>query len=100
MTLYTEVVSKVEQMSRAEKMALLRVLADSLNQESPKTSRKRTLKSLYGILRPKDGHIPSDDELKQDYINYLAEKYRCTSARPGCPDAPRRPGWVSRRFAG
>jgi hypothetical protein len=76
MTLYTEVVSKVKRMSQAEKLALLRVLADSLNQDAPKSKRKQTLKSLYGALRPKDGHIPTDDELKQDYINYLVEKYQ------------------------
>jgi hypothetical protein len=76
MTLYTEVVSKVQRMSQAEKLALLRVLTDSLNQETPKTKRKHTLKALYGALRPKDGRIPTDDELKQDYVNYLAEKYK------------------------
>jgi hypothetical protein len=76
MTLYTEVVNKVQRMSQAEKLSLLRVLADSLNQEAPKTKRKHTLKALYGILRPKDGRIPTDEELKQDYINYLAEKYK------------------------
>ena len=76
MTIYTEVVSKVKRMSRTEKLALLRVLADSLDQESPKTKRRHTLKSLYGALRPKDGHVPTDDELKQNYINYLTEKYK------------------------
>jgi hypothetical protein len=76
MTLYTEVVSKVQRMSQAEKLALLRVLVDSMNQETPKTKRKHTLKALYGALRPKDGRIPTDDELKQDYVNYLAEKYK------------------------
>lgn len=76
MTLYTEVVSKVKRMSQAEKLALLRVLADSLSQESPKTKRKHTLKTLYGALRPKDGRIPTDEELKRDYTNYLTEKYK------------------------
>ncbi len=77
MTVYTEVVSKVKRLSQAEKLALLRVLADSLlNQEAPKAKRKHTLKSLYGALRPKDGRVPSDDELKQDYIHYLTEKYK------------------------
>lgn len=76
MTLYTEVVSKVKRMSQAEKLALLRVLADSLNQETPKAKRRHTLKSLYGALRPKDGTIPTDDELKESYLNYLVEKYK------------------------
>ena len=76
MTLYSEVVNKVKWLSQTEKLALLRVLADSLSQESPKARRKHTLKSLYGALRPTDGRIPTDDELKQDYVNYLSEKYK------------------------
>jgi hypothetical protein len=76
MTIYTEVVRKVKKMSQTEKIALLKVLADSLDQETPKSKRKHTLKSLYGALRPKDGRIPTDHELKQDYTNYLAEKYK------------------------
>ncbi len=76
MTIYTEVVRKVKKMSQTEKIALLKVLADSLDQEAPKAKRKHTLASLYGALRPKDGRVPSDDELKQDYTNYLAEKYK------------------------
>ena len=76
MILYTEVVGKVKRMSQAERLALLRVLADSLDQAAPKTKRKHTLKSLYGALRPKDGRIPTDEEVKQDYINYLAGKYK------------------------
>ena len=47
MTNYTELVSKVKKMSKAEKLALLRVLVDSL-----------------------------DQELRQDYRNYLSEKYK------------------------
>ena len=50
-------------MSQAEKLALLRVLSYFLNQETPKTKRKHTLKALYGALRPKYGRIPTDDEL-------------------------------------
>jgi hypothetical protein len=76
MTLYTDVVTQVKYMSQAEKLALLKVLADSLSQEAPKTERKHTLKALYGALRPKDGRIPTDEELKQDYVHYLTEKYK------------------------
>jgi len=76
MSLYTEVVSKVKHMSQAEKLALLRVLAVSLDQESPNVKRKHTLKSLYGALRPAEGRIPTSEELKQDYINHLARKYK------------------------
>jgi hypothetical protein len=76
MTIYTQVVRQVKKMSQTEKLALLKVLADSLDQEAPKARRKHTLKSLYGALRPKDGRVPTDDELKRDYSSYLAEKYK------------------------
>ncbi len=76
MTTYTEVVDKVKRLSQAEKLALLHVLADSLHKDAPQTKRKQTLKSLYGALRSPKGRIPTDDELKQDYINYLVEKYK------------------------
>ena len=76
MTNYTELVSKVKKMSKAEKLALLRVLVDSLDQEAPKTKRKQTLKALDGSLRPKDGRIRKDEELRQDYRNYLSGKYK------------------------
>jgi len=72
---YTEIVTQVKRMSQTEKLALLSVLANSLNQQAAKPRRKHTLKSLYGALRPKDGRIPSDEELKQGYTHYLAEKY-------------------------
>jgi len=29
---------------------------------------------LWGIAKP-DGPLPSDEELKEDYIRYLTEKY-------------------------
>ena len=43
MTIYTEVVRKVKKMSQTEKIALLKVLADSLDQEAPKTKRKHEI---------------------------------------------------------
>ena len=53
MTLYSEVVSKVKRMSRAEKLALLRVLADSLGDESSKQKRsKKALDFQPGRFKP------------------------------------------------
>lgn len=64
MTLYTDVVSKVKRMSQAEKLALMKLIADSLSQDNLKVKRKHTLKSLYGSLRSRDGSIPSDEQIK------------------------------------
>jgi len=62
-------------MSRAEKLALMKVLADTLTENSaPK--RRRTLKNMYGALHPKTGRLPSNKQIKKDYANFLVEKYK------------------------
>ena len=33
-------------------------------------------RSLYGVAKPADGSNPTDEELLQEYIDYLEEKYR------------------------
>jgi len=72
---YAQVVTHVKRMSRAEKLALMKILADTLAENStPK--RKRTLKNMYGALRPKTGRIPSNKQIKRDYTNFLVEKYK------------------------
>ena len=64
-------------LSQAEKLALLKVLADSLASEETDTKeRKRSLTAMYGVLHPDDGRIPTDEELKEEYIAYLLEKYQ------------------------
>ena len=75
--LYTEVVTQIKKLSLAEKLALLKVLADSLASEETDTKeRKRSLTAMYGVLHPDDGRIPTDEELKEEYIAYLLEKYQ------------------------
>jgi hypothetical protein len=62
-------------MSQAEKLALMKVLANSLAENSV-AKRKRTLKHLYGALRPKTGRLPSNKQIRKEYVNYLIEKYK------------------------
>jgi len=73
---YAQVVTQVKRMSRAEKLTLMKVLADTLVDETTITKRKRTLKHLYGALRPKSGRIPSNKQIKKEYVNYLVDKYK------------------------
>lgn len=73
---YTQVITQVRRMSHAEKLALMKVLADALAYESSRTKRKHTLNHLYGALRPKTGRIPSNKQIKREYVNYLVEKYK------------------------
>ena len=73
---YTQVVTQVKRMSQAEKLALMKVLADTLAYDSARIKRKHTLKHLYGALRPKSGRIPSNKQIKKEYVNYLMAKYK------------------------
>ena len=73
---YAQVVTQVKRMSQAEKLALMKVLADTLADDATSTKRKRTLKHLYGALRPKSGRTPSNKQIRKDYVNYLIEKYK------------------------
>ena len=73
---FTQVVTQVKRMSQAEKLALMKVLADTLAYDSTHIKRKHTLKHLYGVLRPKSGRIPSNRQIKKEYVNYLIEKYK------------------------
>lgn len=72
---YAQVVTQVRRMSRAEKLALMKVLANTLTENST-SKRKRTLKHLYGALRPQTGRLPSNKQIRKEYTNYLVEKYK------------------------
>ncbi|HEX8459493.1 MAG TPA: hypothetical protein VF656_19530 [Pyrinomonadaceae bacterium] len=86
---------EIKQLSVAERIALIetitRTLREDLNIEGnggsftaaanagqngePERERKiAAIRRLRGIAKF-DGEPPSDEELKEDYINYLTEKY-------------------------
>jgi hypothetical protein len=104
---YTDWVTQVKSMTQAEKLALLRVLADSLSQNATMPMQKRAKKHAHGKLRvnqiadpqetperrakrlaslpsaeemtgviPVGNHVPTDEEIKEDYANYLVNKYK------------------------
>jgi hypothetical protein len=104
---YSEVMKKIQHLTISEQRAIYNELQRTLQAEPEKTKRKRTLKSMYGILHVREiadpnetleqrakrlaslptademtgviqvgNHVPSDDEIKEDYINYLVEKYK------------------------
>lgn len=72
---YAQMMTQIRRMSQAEKVALMKALADSLA-ENTVVKRKRTLKHLYGALHPKTGKIPSNKQIRKEYQNYLIEKYK------------------------
>lgn len=73
---YAQVLTQVKGMSHEEKLILMKVLADTLVHDLPLSTRKRTLKHLYGALRPKTGRLPSNKELRREYQNHLIEKHK------------------------
>ncbi len=72
---YAQMLTQIRRMSQAEKLALMKALADLLN-ENPVVKRKHTLQQLYGALRPKSGHVPTNKQIRKEYQNYLTEKYQ------------------------
>lgn len=61
---------------------LLRILADDLEETSQNgdelsiEERVEIVKSLSGIASVEGKTPPTDEEIREDYTNYLAEKYK------------------------
>ena len=72
-----ELTSEVEQLSQEELLQLLemvtRLLREALSAQT-ESAGVLPFESLRGILKT-DGPIPTDEELKEDYVNYLIRKY-------------------------
>jgi hypothetical protein len=70
-----EIVKEIRQLPVAEREAVVEEITRSIREEiQPVETRVSVVDQLYGIAKP-DGPMPSDDELKEDYIRYLTEKY-------------------------
>lgn len=86
---------EIKQLSVAERIALIEAISRSLREELEMSSgnaplsdienpeadvqgererRMDAVRRLRGILKT-SGDVPSDQELKDDYTNYLTEKY-------------------------
>ena len=70
-----ELIKEIKQLPVKERIAVRDAISQSLQEETlPRDARVSILDRLYGIAKP-DGPMPSDEELKEDYIRYLTEKY-------------------------
>ena len=88
-------IEEIKQLSIAERIALIEAITHSLREdlatrqetasisvtdnasatsESPRERKIAAVRRLRGIAKS-EGEPPSDEELKEDYVNYLAEKY-------------------------
>ncbi len=70
-----EIVKEALQLPVTEREAVVEEITRSIRVEIlPPEARVSIVDRLYGIAKP-DGPMPSDEELKEDYIRYLSEKY-------------------------
>ena len=74
---YREMAVEIERLPLNEQLALLEALTRSLRKVLTQSGTKEPGKSpklTRGMLKP-DGPMPTDEELKQDYTDYLIRKY-------------------------
>ena len=71
---YEEILSVVSRLSLDEQLRLIEILSRSIRTKIElKPERKSSLALMRGILKP-DGAMPTDEELKEDYVDYLIKK--------------------------
>jgi len=76
---FTQILTEIDALSVEERLKLLEALTRSLQSDLRPRRRVRkgsSLKRVMGVLRPADGKIPSDRELRDDYTNHLARKHQ------------------------
>ncbi len=72
---HEELIKEIKQLPVKERIAVRDAISQSLQEEIlPQETRLSIVDRLYGIAKP-DGPMPSDEELKEDYVRYLTEKY-------------------------
>ena len=74
---YHDMAVEIERLPLNEQLALLEVLTRSLRKTLTQSDAKKSGKSLKLVcgMRKPDGPMPTDEELKEDYTNYLIRKY-------------------------
>jgi len=70
-----QLIEEIRQLPLEERLELLEIISRSVRAERrPRASSGSVSSRLRGIAKF-DGPPPSDEELKEDYIRYLTEKY-------------------------
>ncbi|MFO0734160.1 MAG: hypothetical protein U0361_24985 [Nitrospiraceae bacterium] len=72
---YQEIVEAVHQLSSQERLALLELLARSVRLDLADTRQDAPLSQLLHGILSQGGVPPTDEELRDDYTNYLIRKY-------------------------
>jgi hypothetical protein len=72
---HQQLLSEIGKLPLAERVELLEAISRSVREDlQPRAPLRGRVMELRGIAKT-DGPPPSDEELKEDYIRYLAEKY-------------------------
>ena len=72
---HEELIKEIKELPLNGRLMVLDAISRSVQEEAqPPKSRVSVVDKLWGIAKP-DGPLPSDEELKEDYIRYLTEKY-------------------------
>ncbi len=73
---YREIVAEIERLPEAEQQAILLWLVKRARIETRRGNRPIPPASVMrGIARPA-GKMPTNDEIREDYTDYLIEKYK------------------------
>ncbi|MDQ2974325.1 MAG: hypothetical protein M3R69_02795 [Acidobacteriota bacterium] len=72
---HEELIKEIKLLSLEQQVELLEAISRSVREKlKPPEDRRAIVNRLRGIAKP-DGPMPSDEELKEDYVRYLEEKY-------------------------
>ncbi|MHB8647235.1 MAG: hypothetical protein ACYDAR_15720 [Thermomicrobiales bacterium] len=71
---FQEMIAEIPHLSHNERLALLEALHQSLRAETEQTVTGSLL-HLRGVLKP-DTPLPDTYDYKEEYANYVIEKYR------------------------
>ncbi len=74
---YNAIVSEIARMPLNEQLMLLETITRLMRTKAVSTTKPKNIspiKLTRGMIKP-NGAIPTDEELKEDYVNYLIKKY-------------------------
>ncbi|MFZ1699281.1 MAG: hypothetical protein WBO10_17055 [Pyrinomonadaceae bacterium] len=86
--MHTEIVKRISELPIAERVEIIEEVSRSVRRDLQKNGknsdeqaeivkkRREAIKRLRGIAAVEGKTAPSDQEVKEDYYNYLAEKYK------------------------
>ena len=81
----TEIIDQIKNLPLTEKIEIIEEVSRSVREEIERNNsgqdlsleeRKKAVDRLRGIAAVKGKTPPTDEEVKEDYINYITEKYK------------------------